>query len=151
MRSNRINSSKQKTVKWPFCAVSRFFVLRSAGIKCQKATRWKVNEREISGKNGKGCEPMPKRIEKTRTCSLGIETRETLPEKGILGPEKERRGSRSRPRCAARAGASAELLCRLPEASRSGYYKWLRRRPSVRRLRDQTLKCRLPSGKRVFK
>ena len=36
-----------------------------------------------------------------------------------------------------------ELLCRLLEVSRSGYYEWLQRKPSVRKLHDQALKRRL--------
>ena len=36
-----------------------------------------------------------------------------------------------------------ELLCRLLEISRSGYYEWLHRKPSVRKLHDQALKRRL--------
>ncbi len=36
-----------------------------------------------------------------------------------------------------------ELLCRLLEVSRSGYYEWLQRKPSVRKLHDQVLKRRL--------
>ncbi len=33
----------------------------------------------------------------------------------------------------ARTGASVALLCRLLEVSRSGYYEWLHREPSVRK------------------
>ena len=36
-----------------------------------------------------------------------------------------------------------ELLCRLLEVSRSGYYEWLHRKPSLRKLHDQALKRRL--------
>lgn len=36
-----------------------------------------------------------------------------------------------------------ELLCRLLEVSRGGYYEWLKRKPSVRKLHDQALKRRL--------
>ena len=36
-----------------------------------------------------------------------------------------------------------ELLCRLLEVSRSGYYEWLQRKPSLRKLHDQALKRRL--------
>ncbi len=45
----------------------------------------------------------------------------------------------------ARAGASVELVCRLLEVSRSGYYEWLGRKPSLRRQKDQELKRRLLS------
>ena len=45
----------------------------------------------------------------------------------------------------ARAGASVELVCRLLEVSRSGYYEWLGRKPSLRRQQDQELKRRLLS------
>lgn len=38
-----------------------------------------------------------------------------------------------------------ELLCRLLEVSRSGYYEWLRRRPSLHAQQDQALKRRLLS------
>ena len=38
-----------------------------------------------------------------------------------------------------------ELLCRLLEVSRSGYYEWLGRKPSLRRQQDQALKRRLLS------
>ena len=38
-----------------------------------------------------------------------------------------------------------ELLCRLLEVSRSGYYEWLSRKPSLRRQQDQALKLRLLS------
>jgi len=36
-----------------------------------------------------------------------------------------------------------ELVCRLLEVSRSGYYEWLGRKPSLRRQKDQELKRRL--------
>ena len=36
-----------------------------------------------------------------------------------------------------------ELLCRLLEISRSGYYEWLHRKPSAHQLHDQALKRRL--------
>ncbi|MCI8360677.1 MAG: IS3 family transposase, partial [Clostridiales bacterium] len=36
-----------------------------------------------------------------------------------------------------------ELLCRLLEVSRGGYYEWLHRKPSARKLHDQALKRRL--------
>ena len=36
-----------------------------------------------------------------------------------------------------------ELLCRLLEVSRSGYYKWLHRKPSACKQHDQVLKRRL--------
>lgn len=36
-----------------------------------------------------------------------------------------------------------ELLCRLLEVSRSGYYEWLNRKPSLHRQQDQMLKRRL--------
>ncbi len=36
-----------------------------------------------------------------------------------------------------------ELLCRLLEVSRSGYYEWLHRKPSAHKLHDQVLKRRL--------
>lgn len=42
-------------------------------------------------------------------------------------------------------GASVELVCRLLEVSRSGYYEWLGRKPSLRRQKDQELKRRLLS------
>ncbi len=45
----------------------------------------------------------------------------------------------------ARAGASVELVCRLLEVSRSGYYEWMGRKPSLRRQKDQELKRRLLS------
>ena len=45
----------------------------------------------------------------------------------------------------ARAGACVELVCRLLEVSRSGYYEWLGRKPSLRRQKDQELKRRLLS------
>ena len=38
-----------------------------------------------------------------------------------------------------------ELVCRLLEVSRSGYYEWLGRKPSLRRQKDQELKRRLLS------
>lgn len=38
-----------------------------------------------------------------------------------------------------------ELLCRLLEVSRSGYYEWLNRKPSLHRQQDQALKRRLLS------
>lgn len=38
-----------------------------------------------------------------------------------------------------------ELVCRLLEVSRSGYYEWLGRKPSLRRQQDQELKRRLLS------
>ena len=36
-----------------------------------------------------------------------------------------------------------EVVCRLLEASRSGYYEWLGRKPSLRRQQDQALKRKL--------
>ena len=38
-----------------------------------------------------------------------------------------------------------ELVCRLLEVSRSGYYEWLGRKPSLRRQKDQELKRRVLS------
>ena len=38
-----------------------------------------------------------------------------------------------------------QLVCRLLEVSRSGYYEWLGRKPSLRRQKDQELKRRLLS------
>ena len=36
-----------------------------------------------------------------------------------------------------------EVVCRLLEVSRSGYYEWLGRKPSLRRQQDQALKRKL--------
>ena len=43
-----------------------------------------------------------------------------------------------------------ELVCRLLEVSRSGYYEWLGRKPSLRRQKDQELKRRLLSLHQLY-